>query len=74
MYKFNLSFSLNITIRNKFIFYSYDFKELSITCELSSFYKYLSVIIALKHTTSTQKNILYQNMKLYDDKKGEIMI
>ena len=24
--------------------------------------------------TATQKNILYQNMKLYDDKKGEIMI
>ena len=23
---------------------------------------------------NTQKNILYQNMKLYDDKKGEIMI
>ena len=23
---------------------------------------------------NTQKNILYQNMKLYDDKKEEIMI
>ena len=25
-------------------------------------------------TINTQKNILYQNMKLYDDKKGEIML
>ena len=26
------------------------------------------------HNYYTHKNILYQNMKLHDDKKGEIMI
>ena len=30
--------------------------------------------IILHTVYNTQKNNLYQNMKLYDDKKGEIMI
>ena len=34
----------------------------------------MSMVRTFLNTSITQKNILYQNMKLYDDKKGEIMI
>ena len=34
----------------------------------------MSQTFCIKRIFNTQKNNLYQNMKLYDDKKGEIMI
>ena len=32
------------------------------------------MLLVYVKVANTKKNILYQNMKLYDDKKGEIMI
>ena len=37
-------------------------------------FEFLSLILEARKDRNTQKNILYQNMKSYDDKKEEIMI
>ena len=41
--------------------------------EYPLYIKYAMLVLSCIVYADTQKNILYQNMKLYDDKKGEIM-